>query len=344
MLIVVTLIWGSTFVVTKDVLTVAPPLFYLASRFALGALVMGLWARRQPASAGARGAGPPGRPIHRDALVLGLLQGTGLLLQVLAQLYTTASKTAFLTALSVPLTPLCGLLLRGDRPRRAQIAAVLLGGAGVLLLTYPAPGPAPDPGQVSAGNGLGNIGVGELLGVTCAVIYGLAIVETAHRARHHADGASTFALATAQTVVCAAIFAALWLLLPAADALWGLPAALGALTLLWPPHLGPVLVIQIIYMAICCTALTFGAQTWAMGRMSAARAAVIFALEPVFTTVLAIAVFGSAEWPSARGAIGGLVVLLAVLLSLARPDPQRPGGGDRAHSPVHGSRADRTDR
>jgi drug/metabolite transporter (DMT)-like permease len=68
-------------------------------------------------------------------------------------------------------------------------------------------------------------------------------------------------------------------------------------------------------MALFCTVLTFGAQTWAMARMSATHAAIVFALEPVFATVMAIGWDGSAECPSARGAAGACIVMVAVAVS-----------------------------
>src|SRR5687768_57853 len=96
LLLSMTILWGSTFVITKDLLPSCPPLLYLSLRFLLGATVV-LWlTRRRPGSPG----------LARDVLILGALQSAGLLLQMLGQIYTTASKSAFLTALSVPLTPL----------------------------------------------------------------------------------------------------------------------------------------------------------------------------------------------------------------------------------------------
>jgi drug/metabolite transporter (DMT)-like permease len=68
-------------------------------------------------------------------------------------------------------------------------------------------------------------------------------------------------------------------------------------------------------MALVCTVGTFLTQMWAMARMSATAAAVVFALEPVFATGMAIAVEGWAEWPGARGAAGAALVLFGVFAS-----------------------------
>jgi drug/metabolite transporter (DMT)-like permease len=75
------------------------------------------------------------------------------------------------------------------------------------------------------------------------------------------------------------------------------------------------LVVEGVYMAIFCTVVTFGLQTWSMARMSATHAAIVFALEPVFATVMAIGWEGSAEWPGARGATGAAIVMIAVAVS-----------------------------
>jgi drug/metabolite transporter (DMT)-like permease len=49
--------------------------------------------------------------------------------------------------------------------------------------------------------------------------------------------------------------------------------------------------------------------------MSATRAAIIFATEPVFATLVAIGVSGESEWPGARGAAGAALVLVGVVAS-----------------------------
>jgi drug/metabolite transporter (DMT)-like permease len=72
------------------------------------------------------------------------------------------------------------------------------------------------------------------------------------------------------------------------------------------------LVAELAWMTLACTVATFGLQTWAMARMSATHAAIVFALEPVFATAIAIGWEGSAEWPGGMGAAGAALVMLAV--------------------------------
>jgi hypothetical protein len=55
----------------------------------------------------------------------------------------------------------------------------------------------------------------------------------------------------------------------------------------------------------------------------------VFALEPVFATMMAIGWEGSAEWPGGRGAAGMCLVMLAVAVSEL---PRRRAEGEAAAS------------
>jgi drug/metabolite transporter (DMT)-like permease len=289
-LIGVAALWGSTFVVTKDVVRDAAPFQFLTLRFALGAAVLWvLYARRFPIS----------RRAWRDGIVLGLLNSAGLALQVFGQVYTTASKSSFVTALNTPLTPLVALALYRTRPTRAQMIAVVLATIGVGLLTYPAGGAAWN--------------TGDLLTVGCAAIYAITIVEIARRTPAH----DAMALTCVQVTTAALLFATMLGCAHAALAL--LPRAPAMLLLeARPLHVTARLAAEVVYMAVVCTAVTFGGQTWAMARMSATTAAVIFALEPVFATTMAVLAGGASEWPAGRGAVGAALVLAGVLVSEMR--------------------------
>jgi drug/metabolite transporter (DMT)-like permease len=291
-LAVVTFLWGSTFIVTKGVLRESAPLPYLTIRFGLAALIL--------LALHPRALRAPRRTLV-DGAVLAVGQTLGLLIQVFAQVYTTASKAAFITALCTVLTPVVGYVLYRERPRGQQVIGVALAGAGVAFLTW--------PGGASAWNR------GDLLCLACALVYAWVIVETARRAR----GADVAALTTVQTAACALLIAAT--LAGARLLLAWLPEDAAPELLLvekLPFHLGAPLVARILYMAVFCTVATFLAQMWAMGRMSATQAAVVFALEPLFATGLAIAVEGSAEWPGSRGVLGAALILAGLFAAEAR--------------------------
>src|SRR5262249_52763928 len=97
-LLVVTAIWGATFVMVKDALAEAGPLTFLGLRFVLAGLALGpAWlARRRAVSAGLLASGA----------AIGLLLFAGYAFQTAGLQFTSASKAGFITGLCVVLVPL----------------------------------------------------------------------------------------------------------------------------------------------------------------------------------------------------------------------------------------------
>src|SRR5713226_5171767 len=160
-LVAVTFVWGSSFIVVKNVLREAPPLAFLFLRFGLAALLLApLLARRKRTSG-----------LLRDGVVVGSLLASGMTLQVVGQLDTTASKAAFLTGLSVVLTPFAAYLRTRRLPTLENGIGIVLASAGFLLLTFPKEG--------------GPLRRGDLFVVASSVLFAFFIVELAERAPAH---------------------------------------------------------------------------------------------------------------------------------------------------------------
>ena len=296
----VTILWGSTFVVTKDLMRDTPPLAYLALRFALGAATLGLVLMLTRSRTGRTRVDSA---MFTNGIVLALLNSSGLLLQVIGQAYTTASKSSFITSVSVPLTPVCALALYRARPTKPQKVAVVLATLGLGLLTYP--------------GGQARYNPGDLCTFGCAVVFAFTIVEMTRRS----PGRDALAFASVQVGSAALFFAVLGVGAQLLARVWHTPILVLEAR---PLSLSPQLVLEIVYMGVVCTAVTFAAQTWAMARMTATAAAIVFALEPVFATLMAISLWGSAEWPSARGSVGAALVLIAVAVAEIRlPGPRQ---------------------
>jgi drug/metabolite transporter (DMT)-like permease len=100
-LLVITIIWGSTFVVTKSILVESTPLFYSGVRFILSALILLIFFSRTCLT---------WSPLaFKHGTVLGLLLYFGFILQTIGINYTSASKAAFFTGMLVPFTPIVQL-------------------------------------------------------------------------------------------------------------------------------------------------------------------------------------------------------------------------------------------
>jgi drug/metabolite transporter (DMT)-like permease len=126
-LVVVTAIWGVTFVQIKDALELYPLFAFLAVRFAIAVATLAV-----PVA-------PRLRTLGRDGVLagagLGSLLALGYALQTAGLERTTVSAAGFVTGMYVVLTPVCGLLLFGIRPTRALWLGVVLANAGLGMLS-----------------------------------------------------------------------------------------------------------------------------------------------------------------------------------------------------------------
>jgi len=284
-LVVVTAIWGSTFIVNRLAIETAPPLLFVLARFALAAAVLYLIARGRPTTPN----------LLRDSAAVGLLLAAGIGFQVVGQLFTTASKAAFVTGLSVPLTPVVGYLMTKKKPSRENLAGLLIAAAGFAVLTWPS-----DAGA--------SLNAGDLLILVTAVSYAVLIVivsETAaaHDVRWYSLGQIVFA-----AIGIGAVRLAL------APFIHGKGAFLAAESR--PLVFDRTIILSILWMALAATVVTFLAQTWAQQRMSATHAAILFALEPVFTALFAALFLG--ERMTGRDWSGAALVLAGILVSEIR--------------------------
>jgi drug/metabolite transporter (DMT)-like permease len=163
LLLAVSVIWGSTFLVVKDTVKITGPFTFLALRFGIGAIVLALVFYKRLAR------------IKRDEILPGLAIGLFLFLayslQTLGLQYTTVSKAGFITGLYIPLVPLFSLVLLRQRPRMAAIVGVVLSFIGLGLLSV--------NNQFNL-----SIGLGELLILGCAVGNALHIVSISKFAPH----------------------------------------------------------------------------------------------------------------------------------------------------------------
>ncbi len=153
MLVVITFVWGATFVVVKAALAEASPMAFVALRFLLaGILLFAVLARRARA--------PWGRAVAAGA-VLALFLFAGFYFQTWGLVYTTAAKSAFITGFSVILVPILAAF-EGSRLGAFNIAGALAGLAGIYILAAP--------------SGAEGVNRGDVLTVLAAVSFAVHIV------------------------------------------------------------------------------------------------------------------------------------------------------------------------
>ncbi|HYO90095.1 MAG TPA: DMT family transporter [Pyrinomonadaceae bacterium] len=292
-LVLTTLIWGSTFVIAKDILESWPPVAYITVRFALAAILLVLLFPKQILRA---------RAVEwKMGATLGLLMAGGFALQAVGQVYTTPAKSAFVTGLTTPLVPFLALLLLRVRPNLENLRGVTLASIGGMLILAP--------------QGSEPMNTGDLLTLCSTTLFAAHITLMSAYARE----IDARQLTVLQISFAAFLFVLVWLAFRASGAALPESSLPGFITrenlpLEWSVRVS----LQLVYLAAVATVITFLIWTWGQSKVSATHAAIIFSLEPVFATLFAVAVRGSNEWMTRRGNLGAALILAGVIISEIR--------------------------
>lgn len=267
LLVIVTLIWGSTFVVVKGALSDASPLPFLAVRFTLAGVLLFLVMSR----------GRVDRQALASGLVLGIFLFAGYLFQTTGLLYTTPSKSAFITGFAVILVPFIQVI-HGFRLRAATVAGALLGLGGIYFLVVP--------------SGLHAVNRGDILTLFGALSFAVHIVLVGSYTRRF----SFRHLVPVQILAVGLLAAA------------ALPLNLD-FRLVWTVGL----ILALLVTATLATGFAFAVQNWAQQFTPPAHTALIFALEPVFAALTSRLVMG--EKFGGKVLLGAALILTGMVVS-----------------------------
>jgi drug/metabolite transporter (DMT)-like permease len=289
LLVLVTFVWGATFVVIKNAVEQdASPLAFNFVRMTLAALAL------------AAIFFPHISRINRKTFVAGALAGVFLWLgyefQTTGLRLTTASKSAFITGLSVILVPLFLMLFWKRKTTQWTIAGVIAALIGLFLLTVPA-------SESGIGN-LASVNRGDLLTLACAVSFGFQIIFLGRASeRHPFEQIGFLQIATAAV------------LMGITAPLLEHPRIVWSTQVVW----------AIGITALFGTAAAFTIQAWAQQFTPPTHTALIFSMEPVFAWITSYAVLG--ERLGLRAGVGALLifggVLISELLGAAAPSPPK---------------------
>ena len=197
-LVLVTAVWGVTFVQVKDAVALYPLFAFLAVRFWIATLTL--------AAPGLPRVRSLGRPGFVGGAFLGLLLAAGYTLQTAGLERTTVSSTGFVTGMYVVLTPLIALVLVRSRIGLSVWGGVALSTIGLAMLS---------------GIHAGSV-TGDLLVLAAAAVYSLQIVLMERYAPRYDAVAFTFVEMLAAGVALGVVAAALGdLHLPHGWTVWG---------------------------------------------------------------------------------------------------------------------------
>jgi len=298
LMLFVVAVWGSTFVLIKSALADASPAAFNLARMTLAFLVLAVAYHRSW-----RGI----RPWHFAAgALVGLCLATGYQFQTIGLVYTTPSKSAFITGLVVVLVPLLssvpGLRPPGaHRPRWNAFLGAALAFLGILFLAAPAARAGSGPLAALLPD-LSSINIGDILTLGCAIGFAFHCLALAH----FSPRIDFRPLALIQVGWCA-VFMALSL------------RAIEHPHILWTPRIFIALAIA----AVLATAAAFSIQSWAQSILPPTHTALILAMEPVFAWIASFLVLG--ERLALRPAAGALLILAGIALTeLVRPPQHAP--------------------
>lgn len=286
----VTLIWGSTWIVITDQLGTVPPTWSVAYRFAIGATAMFLYARWTGASLRI------GREGHLLALLFGIPQFClNYNLVYAAELYVTSGLVAVVFALLIVPNSLLARAFLKQNVTGGFLAGSAVALAGVALLFLQE--------FRSSGGAAGNVltGIGLTLLAICAASIS-NVMQASERLRRRP---------------VAAMLA------------WGMFYGMLADVLLSWLLFGPPVVetragywVSLLYLSLIASALAFALYFQVIRAIGPARAAYSSVLIPILAMGLSTA-FEHYRW-SATAAAGGVLTLAGLLLALRSKRPPVP--------------------
>jgi drug/metabolite transporter (DMT)-like permease len=272
----VSVFWGTSFAIIKEALGETTPANLLFIRFFFSCLLLlpvG-WGRRRTFS----------RAFLKPGIVIGLFLFTAFFTQAWGLVFTTASRSGFITGLSVLLVPLLAILILRQMPARSAMAGAALAFFGLYLLT------SADQTQALSFNW------GDFLTLICAFFWAGHILALGR----YSPGGDAFWLTFIQLATsCAGSL--------------GWVALTGDFNLRLPPGVYGAA----FYLALTCTVLAYLGQTWAQARTTTTRTAIILSMEPVFAAFFAW--FWLGEKMGLWGWMGAGSILAGILLAELGP-------------------------
>jgi len=271
LLLTVAVVWGSTYLAAKEIVTPATVVAVLALRFLITAVAM------LPATLSRlRRAG---RPEIATGILLGAILGVILLFETFGIAHTSATNAGLIISLTIVMTPVLDSVVRQAwLPPRFFVAAVLAT-VGVALL--------------ASGTGFHRPAVGDLLVLVAAAVRAVH-VTVMHRLSAHRDYES-LTLAFVQMSTAAVIFCAL-------SAVWGR-------SITWVvPRLGAGQWAGLIYLALIGTVFAFFVQMWAVRRTSPSRVSLLLGTEPIWALLVGVLIAG--DRLGVGGAIGAVLIIV----------------------------------
>lgn len=277
LLILITMVWGGTFLAVHKAMAVSGPFFFVGARFATAAVLLALlsWRSLQRLTLSEVKAGA----------AIGVAIACGYGLQTWGMQTISSSKSAFITAMYVPLVPLLQWIFLRRLPGLMAWIGIFLAFSGLLLLAGP------------EGNSLA-LNVGE----TATLLSTLAIAAEIILISASAGKVDVKRVTVVQLAVASLM--AFVLMVPNGESI---------------PPLTPYLVFSAVGLGIASAVIQV-TMNWAQRSVSPTRATVIYSGEPVWAGLVGRI---AGERLPAIALLGGALIVVGVLVSELKIRPKK---------------------
>lgn len=274
LLFVITILWGATFSFTKIGLEFSPPLHFTFFRFAIALIIsLLIW-------------GKSFFKISRRHLIagsiLGLFYAGGFVFQTIGLKFTTVTKSAFITGLSVAFTPFVYKLVENKKVSIFQWIGIVIVIVGLWLFTNPK---------------IDNINLGDALTLLSTFFWAFYIVYMNRFTADVTNFKTTIQIVISQFLIVFVV---------------GLIGVV-AFEVNARFDLNLKLIAALLYNGIIATVLLTTIHTSVQKYTSPVKAALIFSLEPVFASVVALIIFNEILTPIEL--VGAFLILFGVSAS-----------------------------
>ena len=288
LLVAVTLLAGVSWMFSKEAVLLMPPLLFMALRFALAGLVLGLAGWRQL------------RRMSRDkywrSFKVGVVFGLAMSFWIMGLSFGShVGEGAFLTSLGVVLVPVVARLVFKETPPASTWVALPVAASGLALLSL-------DGGFQAE--------LGQLFYIASACVFALFFTLNSRAANDAVVRAANGEQMRRERVPAVALTTVVLFTV-------GLVTACGSLLLEdWPTAIAnftPVMLGWVVASATVGTAMRFFVQTYAQSLTVHSHGVVIMVLEPMWTALFALFWFG--ESMSAVQISGCLMIFLSLMVN-----------------------------
>lgn len=275
MLFLMTLVWGATFSFTKIGLENCPPFLYVIFRFLIALILVSVFFRKHLNNID--------KKVWKEGAILGILFGGGFVLQTVGLGITEITNSAFITGLTVVLTPFAFKLISKNKVMFWSKIGVIIAFIGLYIFTNP---------------DINTVNLGDVLTLISTAFWALYITFMDSFTKGTTGVSKTFQLVAIQFLFALPlpIFGFLYFDMP-------------NLHLNWNWDLSASLAFNGILASFVLTIIHTTYQRYT----TPVKAALIFSLEPIFASI--IATLFMAEILSNSQLIGASILMFGVIVS-----------------------------